>query len=130
MNSVFFSSLSDDWSTPQSVYSILNEEFHFTFDPCPLYSDFDGLILSWKDQVVFCNPPYSDITTWVKKAFMECLINNTTVVMLLPARTDTKWFHDYILPFSEIRFIRGRLKFGDHKNNAPFPSMICIFRRI
>lgn len=77
---------------------------------------------------VFCNPPYSQISKWVEKAFEEGHKPNTLVVLLIPSRTDTKYFHDYILHRAEIRYIKGRLKFGDQKNSAPFPSMIVIFR--
>ena len=77
---------------------------------------------------VFCNPPYSNIAEWVKKCYEESKKDGTLVVMLIPARTDTKYFHDYILHRAEVRFIKGRLKFGDSKNSAPFPSMIVIFR--
>lgn len=77
---------------------------------------------------VFCNPPYGrEISKWVEKAFNESRKEKTTVVMLIPARTDTRWFHDYIYRNAEIRFIRGRLKFGDSKNSAPFPSMVVVF---
>ena len=79
-------------------------------------------------ETVWCNPPYGrEIGKWVEKAYNESLAG-VTVVMLLPARTDTKWFHDYIYGKAEIRFVRGRLKFGDSKNSAPFPSMVIIFR--
>lgn len=77
---------------------------------------------------VFCNPPYSNISDWVAKAFYESRKDNTLVVLLIPSRTDTKYFHDYIYQRSEIRFLKGRLKFGDSKNSAPFPSMVVIFR--
>lgn len=77
---------------------------------------------------MFCNPPYSKIAEWVRKCYEESLKAGTLVVMLIPARTDTKYFHDYILHRSEIRFIKGRIKFGSEKNSAPFPSMIVIFR--
>ena len=77
---------------------------------------------------VFCNPPYSNIAEWVKKCYTESLKPHTTVVMLIPARTDTKYFHGYIYHRAEIRFIKGRLKFNDGKGSAPFPSMIVIFR--
>lgn len=77
---------------------------------------------------MFCNPPYSKIADWVKKCYTESLKPNTTVVMLIPARTDTKYFHGYIYHRAEIRFIKGRLKFNDGKGSAPFPSMIVIFR--
>lgn len=77
---------------------------------------------------MFCNPPYSEIGRWVEKAFYEGQKDNTTVVLLIPSRTDTRYFHNFIYGRSEIRFIKGRLKFGQAKNNAPFPSMIVIFR--
>ena len=76
----------------------------------------------------FCNPPYSQIGDWVKKAYFESFTPGTLIVLLIPARTDTKYFHEYILNRSEIRFIKGRLKFGSAKNSAPFPSMIVIYR--
>lgn len=91
----------------------------------------DGLKQPWGGQTVFCNPPYGRaIKDWVKKCSEEAKQPNTTVVLLIPARTDTAYFHDYIYlqPNVEIRFIRGRLKFGDGKNSAPFPSMVVIFR--
>ena len=79
---------------------------------------------------VWCNPPYGrEIGKWVEKAYNESLVG-VTVVMLLPARTDTKWFHDYIYGKAEIRFVRGRLKFGDSKNSAPFPSMVVVFKGV
>lgn len=77
---------------------------------------------------MFCNPPYSNIRSWVEKSYRESLKPGTTVVMLIPSRTDTRWFHSFIYHRAEIRFIKGRLKFGDSKNSAPFPSMIVIFR--
>ena len=80
--------------------------------------------------MVFCNPPYGRaISHWVRKAYQESRKADTTVVMLLPARTDTAWFHDYIYHRAEIRFIRGRLKFGDARQSAPFPSMVVIFKK-
>ena len=78
---------------------------------------------------MFCNPPYGmEIKKWVRKCYEESKKPNTVVVMLIPVRTDTAYFHDYIYKKSEVRFIRGRLKFGDAKNSAPFPSMVVIFR--
>lgn len=77
---------------------------------------------------MFCNPPYGSIAKWVEKAYREAQKENTIVVMLIPSRTDTKYFHDFIYHRSEIRFVKGRLKFGDSPYNAPFPSMIVIFR--
>lgn len=133
-----FSSNTDDWFTPIEFYNLLDNEFHFNLDPCAnLYNhkcekyftkEQDGLIQDWSGHNVFCNPPYGRVIgKWVKKAFYESLKPNTLVVMLLSARTDTKWFHDYIYNFAEIRFIKGRLKFGGCKNSAPFPSMVVVF---
>lgn len=136
--SVMFSSKSDDWATPQFLFDDLNREFHFTLDPCASISNAkcpkfftindDGLTKSWAGENVFCNPPYGrTIGMWVKKAFIESRNPSTKVVMLLPARTDTTWFHNYIYHIAEVRFIKGRLKFGLSKNSAPFPSMIIVF---
>lgn len=132
-----FSKKTDEWSTPQDLFDNLNKEFHFDLDPCAtdenhkcnyyITKETDGLSISWKDHIVFCNPPYSNVAQWVFKAYFE----PATTVMLLPARTDTKWFHNFIYNKEgvEIRFLKGRLKFGNSKNSAPFPSMIVIFRR-
>lgn len=133
---VHFTSKSKEWATPQAFYDHLNKEFNFTLDPCadatnakcPKYytQSNDGLAQSWDNEIVFCNPPYGrEIGKWVKKA-SEAV--GGVVVMLIPARTDTSYFHNYIYNKSEIRFIRGRLKFGNSKNSAPFPSMLVIFR--
>ena len=77
---------------------------------------------------MFCNPPYSEIGKWVEKCYREGTKDNTVVVLLIPSRTDTKYFHDFIYQRSEIRFIKGRLRFNGHTENAPFPSMVVIFR--
>lgn len=82
-----------------------------------------GLTKSWDNEVVFCNPPYSDISNWVDKGFCS----NATSVFLIPARTDTKYFHNFCAKAKEIRFIKGRLKFSDSKNAAPFPSCLVVF---
>ncbi len=131
---VIFSHSSDEWETPQDIFDALDKEFHFTLDPCSTDDNAkcsyhftekdDGLKLSWGGEIVFCNPPYSNVTKWVQKASEE----RATTVMLIPARTDTKWFHKYIYHRTEIRFIKGRLKYSGAKYNAPFPSMIVIFR--
>ena len=128
MNRILFASQNDNWKTPSHVYEGLNKEFNFNFDPCPLNENptFDGLIIEWGSST-FVNPPYSKISEWCKKAYEEHL-KGKLVVMLIPSRTDTKYWHDYIMKASEIRFIKGRLKFGDSKNSAPFPSAIIIFR--
>ena len=135
MNKVLFSSNKEDWETPQDLFNELNKEFNFTVDVASseenhkcskFYTEKEnGLIQNWDNEIVWCNPPYGrKIGDWVKKASES----NATVIMLLPARTDTKWFHEYIYNKAEIRFIKGRLKFGNSVNSAPFPSMIVIFR--
>jgi phage N-6-adenine-methyltransferase len=136
---VMFSSKTDEWETPQDLFDKLNEEFHFTLDvaanannaKCADYLDKSKNGLNWKwGGYCFMNPPYGrEIGKWVKKAYEESL-QGCTVVCLLPSRTDTRWFHEYILGKAEIRFIKGRLKFGGHKNAAPFPSMIVIYRGV
>ena len=133
-----FSSNSDEWSTPQEIFDELDAEFHFNLDPCStdenhkcaMYftKEQDGLKHSWGGYSVFVNPPYSDISRWVEKAYREGTKDNTVVCLLIPARTDTKYFHNFILHRSEIRFIKGRIKFGESIWNAPFPSMVVIFR--
>ncbi len=136
---VMFSSATDLWATPQAVFDQLNAEFIFNLDPCATPEnakcanyftiDIDGLSQSWGGHNVFCNPPYwKHLPRWVKKAYEESKKPNTTVVMLIPARTDTRYFHEYIYhKAKEIRFIKGRLKFGESKNSAPFPSMVVVF---
>lgn len=137
---VMFSSATNEWSTPQNFYNELNKEFDFTLDPCATAEntkckkyytiDNNGLQQNWQGEIVFCNPPYGRvIKDWVKKCYEESLKENTTIIMLIPARTDTTYFHDYIYNKAEIRFIRGRLKFGDSKNSAPFPSMVVVFNK-
>jgi site-specific DNA-methyltransferase (adenine-specific) len=122
-----FSSATDHYSTPKEVYDSLDKEFHFDFDPCPLNSSLDGLISIW-GKSNFCNPPYSNIKAWIYKGHYEWKMNNKTVVFLIPSRTDTRWWHDWVMKATEIRFIKGRLKFGGAKNSAPFPSCIVIFK--
>jgi site-specific DNA-methyltransferase (adenine-specific) len=133
---VHFSSKTDDWPTPEEFFAKLNQEFTFTLDPCSSHEnakcaqhftkDDDGLAQSWKGHAVFMNPPYGrDIVKWMKKAY-ESAREGAKVVCLVPARTDTAWWHEYAMK-GEIRFIRGRLKFGGHQNSAPFPSAIVIF---
>jgi site-specific DNA-methyltransferase (adenine-specific) len=126
MNRVVWSRKSVEWTTPTEIYAGLNREFQFDFDPCPIDGTIDGLgplFSVWEGKRVFCNPPYDDIAPWLRRAAeADC------AVYLIPSRTDTRWFHEIILPkATEIRFIRGRLKFGGHQNSAPFPSMIVVF---
>jgi len=139
MNKAMFSSKTDEWETPQDFFDALDAEFHFTLDPCATPENAkckkyytkaeDGLKQDWQGETVFCNPPYGRaIKDWVKKCYEESQKPNTTVVMLIPARTDTSYFHEYIYgKAKEIRFIRGRLKFGKAKHPAPFPSMVVVF---
>ena len=133
---VHFLSIKQDWETPLDFFVSLNDEFNFTLDPCATKEnakcdkyytqDDDGLSKSWQGERVFCNPPYGrEIGKWVKKSSEES--THAQVVMLIPARTDTRYFHEYIYGKAEIRFIKGRLKFGSSNNSAPFPSMIVIF---
>lgn len=138
---VMFSSKTDQWETPQDLFDELNNEFGFTLDPCAddnnhkckkyFTKEIDGLSQCWKGESVFCNPPYGrEIGSWVRKCYLHGKVGNCIAVMLIPARTDTRWFHEYIYNKKnvEVRFLKGRLKFGGSKNSAPFPSMVVIFR--
>lgn len=126
MNRVLFKSASNEWSTPKDVYEALNQEFGFKDDPCPMGGVWDGLYRAWVSPA-FCNPPYSRIAHWVKKAYEEWS-RGITSVLLIPSRTDTRWWHDYVMKASEIRFIKGRLRFGEAVNAAPFPSCVVVFK--
>lgn len=150
VDKVLFSSQSEEWHTPKTLYYYLNAMFHFDLDPCttkdnPLgtrkfYTKKEnGLKQQWDAKNVFVNPPYNRaINNWLHKAQTEVSEGRVknAVVMLLPARTDTKWFHEYIYNVEkhrfrdhvEVWFLKGRLKFGGAKNSAPFPSMVVIFR--
>ena len=140
-----FSSGTEHWSTPIELFDELNLEYKFTVDVCADTTNYkvkryfnkkmDGLAQSWIGEIAWCNPPYGrEIKLWVEKAYEStkeagC---NTSVVMLLPARTDTKWFHEFIYnnPLCSVKFIKGRLKFSGSKNSAPFPSMIVTFKSL
>ncbi len=136
---VHYSSATEEWSTPQEFYDQLDGEFHFTLDPCATVENAkcanfytkedDGLSKDWHG-VVFMNPPYGRaIKHWIKKAYEESL-KGATVVCLIPARTDTSYWHEYVIGGgAEVRFIKGRLKFGGHTNSAPFPSAVVVFLR-
>lgn len=127
MDKVMFSSIRLDWQTPKKFYEKLNNEFHFDFDPCPIEPDFDGLNIEWGKRN-FVNPPYGkEIGKWCKKAYEEYL-KGKIIVMLIPSRTDTKWWHDYIMKATEIRFIKGRLHFDDGDGCATFPSAVVVFK--
>jgi phage N-6-adenine-methyltransferase len=133
-----FSSKTCEWATPQAFFDELHAEFGFTLDVCATAENAkcdryftesdDGLKQEWNG-VCWMNPPYGDVIKhWVKKAHDEAQRGGGIVVCLLPSRTETRWFHDWIYGKAEIRFIKGRLKFGGAKYNAPFPSMIVVFR--
>lgn len=145
MNKALLSSVKMDWGTPKDFFRELDQEFHFGLDAaaspenakCERYftPEMDGLSCSWSGYgAVFCNPPYGrEIGKWVQKAYSEHVRGGVTIAMLIPARTDTSYFHDYIYGKAEIRFLRGRLKFEDENgvamNPAPFPSMVVIYRK-
>ena len=134
-----FTSRTDEWATPAATYAALDAEFRFNLDPCATRANStcadyytkedDGLTKDWSGRRVFCNPPYGrEIGKWVKKCYEESQKPDTLAVMLIPARTDTSYFHEYIYGKArEIRFLRGRLRFSESKSAAPFPSMIVVF---
>ena len=130
------SSNTDEWATPQDLFDALDATFHFTLDPCAtpenakcakFYTkEQDGLKQDWGGAVIWCNPPYGrEIGKWIQK----CAEHRGVAVMLIPARTDTRWWHSYIdkNPDAHVYFIKGRLKFGNGKNPAPFPSAIVVY---
>lgn len=135
---VHFSSKSCEWSTPDEFFRMLDAEFRFDLDVCatPLNAkcrrffsrEQDGLSQAWNG-TCWCNPPYGrEIKFWIEKACRDAQDGCCTVVCLIPARTDTKWWHEFVSQASEVRFVRGRLKFGGHRNSAPFPSAVVVFR--
>ena len=142
-----FSSMKLDYATPIEIFNQLNKEFHFNIDACAnkenakvsfYFNNTDGLNEEWyiydykTDQEilgrVFCNPPYGrEITKWIKKGYEEFIKGNCElIVFLIPSRTDTKWWHEYIMKATEIRFVKGRIKFNG-KSPAPFPSAVIIY---
>lgn len=143
---IHFSKASDEWETPQEFFDELNAEFRFELDVCATAEnrkcprwygvEADGLTQDWSNTRCWLNPPYSQLKLWLAKASNSAR-NGATVVCLIPSRTDTKAWHEFVWneethqPRSgvEVRFIRGRLKFGGCKNSAPFPSAVVIFRR-
>jgi phage N-6-adenine-methyltransferase len=136
--SVLYSSATDEWSTPQAFFDKLNRRYHFTLDPCatsdnakcPIYftREQDGLKQDWGTHRVFCNPPYGrQIGAWARKCF-ESSQCGALVVLLVPSRTDTRWYHDWIEDKAETSFLRGRLRFGGATSSAPFPSMLAVYQ--
>lgn len=144
MNTLF-SSVKMDWATPQGFFDRLNNRYAFNLDPCAsannakckrfFTEDDDGLSKDWSEGAsednpvsAFVNPPYGrKIKDWVKKCFEESRNPHTKVVLLIPSRTDTKYWHDYCMKADHIYFVKGRLKFGESKNSAPFPSAVVVF---
>lgn len=138
MNNVHFSSETDLWSTPRDFFDKLNREFQFTLDVCSTHQNAqcekhytaaeDGLAQDWAEEVCWMNPPYGrTIGHWMRKAYHSAALDGATVVCLVPARTDTNWWHNYAMK-GEVRFIKGRLKFGEASNSAPFPNAVVVFR--
>ncbi len=138
ISTALYSSRSEEWATPPDFFEALDEEFGFTLDPCATRDNakcalyytkaHNGLSMDWGTHTVFCNPPYGrDVRDWVEKCYRASLVG-ATVVLLIHARTDTRYFHDWIYGKAELRFVRGRLKFGDGKQSAPFPSLVAIYR--
>lgn len=138
---LMFSSKSNDWATPQAFFDKLDGIYGpFTLDAAASADNYkvsnfyteadDSLAQDWSGNRVFLNPPYGRrLKDWVKKAHEEGQKQDTVVVMLIPARTDTAYWHDYVMKADEIRFVRGRIKFGDETNSAPFPSAVVVFRQ-
>lgn len=138
LNKELFTSNTNEYETPLDFYNELDKEFHFTLDPCATKENAkckkyytkkeNGLLQDWSKDIVFMNPPYGRvISTWIQKAYNESK-KGAFVCCLLPSRTDTKWFHKYCTK-GRIQFIKGRLKFNNMKNSAPFPSMLVYFFR-
>jgi len=134
-----FHSHRNDWETPQALFDELDAEFHFSLDPCSTHENAkveqhytheeNGLAQSWFGEIVFMNPPYGrEIGAWVRKAWLETRNQRALVVGLVPARTDTAWWHDYIQGKAEARFLRGRIRFSNSAENAPFPSAVVVWR--
>lgn len=135
---VHFSSKTNEWATPQCFFDRLDAEFNFTLDPCSdglnakcgkFYTqEDDGLAQSWSGERVFMNPPYGRVIgDWVRKAYEESQ-KGAIIVALIPARTDTRYWHDYVMKADEIRLVKGRIKFGDGSNSAPFPSAVVVWQ--
>ena len=134
-----YTSTTEEWPTPRRFFEALDVEFRFSLDPCATPKNAkcrryftkaqDGLVQDWGAQTVFCNPPYGRcMREWARKCY-ESSQQGATVVLLAHARTDTRWFHDWVYGrAAELRFVRGRLKFGDGKQSAPFPSLVAVFR--
>lgn len=133
-----YSNRSEEWPTPRDLFTLLDDEFRFTLDPCATRENAkcrkfftkqeNGLLQDWGTEVVFCNPPYGKrMRAWARKCH-DASLNGATVVLLAHARTDTQWFHWVYNRAAEIRFVRGCLKFGDADQSAPLLSLVAIFK--
>ena len=141
IHSALYSSRTEEWATPRDLFAALNREFGFSLDPCATAQNAtcarfytkeeDGLRQDWANHRVFCNPPYGRaIGAWVRKC-CEAARAGATVVLLIPSRTDTRYFHEWIYGVAdELRFVRGRLRYGDGKQSSPFPSLIAVYRPV
>jgi len=136
----------DERSTPDNLFKPLDEEFHFTLDPCSTHENAkcerhytreeNGLLQSWRDEIVFMNPPYSNIPTWLNKACYETWVCNATVICILPCDTSTGWFHDCIWIEElhkmrggvQLRFPKGRFKFDRYTTSPKFATIIAVFK--
>jgi site-specific DNA-methyltransferase (adenine-specific) len=139
ISTALYSSRSEEWATPPDFFAALDAEFGFTLDPCATPDNAkcrrfytaaqDGLIQDWGRHSVFCNPPYGrTMSAWARKCY-EASCAGALIVLLAHARTDTRWFHDWVYgKADEIRLIRGRLRFGDGRQSAPFPSLVAVYR--
>jgi site-specific DNA-methyltransferase (adenine-specific) len=138
ISQALYSSRTDEWPTPQSFFDELDAEFHFTLDACATRRNAkcaryytaaqDGLRQDWGTHRVFCNPPYGgEMRAWACKCF-EASRAGALVVLLAHARTDTRWFHGWVYGKAELRFVKGRLRFGDGAQSAPFPSLVAVYR--
>lgn len=138
---IYVTNNNDEWETPQDLFEEYNKIYNFKLDACAsaenkkcnIYfnKENNALLKEWCYSSVWCNPPYSrgNIDKFVKKCFEEWKKYNNNIVLLIPAKTDTLYFHNYILPYCKIIFIKGRLRFNNTKNCAPFPSIICIYEK-
>lgn len=126
LTSAFRTQRSQDWKTPEALYVTLDLEFHFDTDPCPLFGKEMFSDIEW-GQSNWINPPYNQVNFWLDRGYQE-FQKGKTCVFLLPSRTGSKWFHEYANKATELRFIRGRLQFNNCGKDAPFDSLIMIFR--
>ena len=137
INTGLFTSDRPDWETPAELFALYDAQYHFTLDVCATANNAkckhfftvedDGLRQSWAGEVCWCNPPYGrEVGAWVEKAAHE-MTRTKLIAVLLPARTDTAWWHDYVAPFASIDFLRGRVRFVGADSSAPFPSAVAIY---